>query len=575
MSALLERIAGMGDMVCWDEAGEEVRGRVLTTDRDGCLVTRESGGQRILAWGQVRLQSPGPLDAWDDGGHLSCSETLTVAASTLAEVLTDSERAELLEAEQTIRQGRQTFLAVGHALRVIRDKRLYREKYRNFEMYLEEEWEMGSAHAYRLMDAAQVVADLSPIGELPTNEAQARELKPVPPEQRQQVWQEAVETAPDGRVTAAHVERVVAKALAGVGEEPEPESATKPPGHDLRPFRDATAARHPAAQHLNSGDDFQTPPDALEPLLPFVSEHWRVWEPASGQGQLVAALEAHGCKVYGSDLKRGEDFLAMPEKEHPWEYDAIITNPPYSQKDAWLAKCYELGKPFALLLPLTAMEGHVRQDLYRRHGLQVLLLPKRVGFTTPSGKVGGSWFASAWFTWGLNLPSDLCLPPRAEPPTAFRVCLDCVHSSPIAECSEWKRDMTGWRCPSCQAERSKEAAAWDVWVQRLAEVADVLHEAAYTAHQGDGACPLLDSVEYLLGIATDEPAGVEPESNALQLAVGDLVKWVEPFGDCEQVNWTGKVAEVGEKLVVYTTRPCIQCVEVDSASDLPGLRRIE
>ena len=38
-------------------------------------------------------------------------------------------------------------------------------------------------------------------------------------------------------------------------------------------------------------------------------------------------------------------------------YDGVITNPPYSLKDKFIEHCYELDKPFALLLPVTAIQG--------------------------------------------------------------------------------------------------------------------------------------------------------------------------------------------------------------------------
>ena len=36
-----------------------------------------------------------------------------------------------------------------------------------------------------------------------------------------------------------------------------------------------------------SPDDFQTPPYALDPLLPFLKRDWVVWECACGKGNLV------------------------------------------------------------------------------------------------------------------------------------------------------------------------------------------------------------------------------------------------------------------------------------------------
>lgn len=159
-----------------------------------------------------------------------------------------------------------------------------------------------------------------------------------------------------------------------------------------------------------SSNDFQTPPEALTPLLPFINRKWKIWEPAAGRGNLVVALSQRGYKVFGTDIKYRPsdehrlDFLIGQPK---WKWDMLLTNPPYSLKQQFLERCYELGKPFALLLPLTTFETEKRQKLFRQHGLEVIFLDKRINFQTPSGRGSGSWFATAWFTWGLHLPSPL------------------------------------------------------------------------------------------------------------------------------------------------------------------------
>jgi hypothetical protein len=59
---------------------------------------------------------------------------------------------------------------------------------------------------------------------MPLTESQARPLTRLEPEQQVQAWLTAVETAPDGKVTAAHVESVVRQTLG----EPEPEIVVCP-----------------------------------------------------------------------------------------------------------------------------------------------------------------------------------------------------------------------------------------------------------------------------------------------------------------------------------------------------------
>lgn len=160
---------------------------------------------------------------------------------------------------------------------------------------------------------------------------------------------------------------------------------------------------HKPPMRQGSPDDFQTPAEALNPLILYLKKEWIIWECAIGKGNLERALRALGFTVIGIDILTGQDFL----KWQPEKYDCIITNPPYSLKQKFLERCYLLKKPFALLLPLTTFETRKRQELFKKYGLQVIFLSDRTNFETPSGKGSGSWFATAWFTCWLNLPKDL------------------------------------------------------------------------------------------------------------------------------------------------------------------------
>lgn len=149
-------------------------------------------------------------------------------------------------------------------------------------------------------------------------------------------------------------------------------------------------------------DEFMTPKIAIEPLLPYLKKKWRLWESAWGKGDLAKHFEKEGFKVFGD---KSHNFL---ENGFPkFDFDCIITNPPYSKKEDFLRICYAYGKPFALLLPLTALEGKARGKLYKKYGIQLIIPNKRINFITPSGKGSGDWFQVAWFCWKLNLPKDL------------------------------------------------------------------------------------------------------------------------------------------------------------------------
>lgn len=154
-------------------------------------------------------------------------------------------------------------------------------------------------------------------------------------------------------------------------------------------------------------DHFQTPDWPVDALVPYLKRLGRpqIWESAQGKGQIVRRLEHHEFDVVGTDVMHGFDFLS-PLAALP-DFDVIVTNPPYSVKDEWLQRCFDIGKPFALLLPVTAFGEQERYKMYKKYGIEILLLPKRINFETPSGKKGKSWFYCAWFCWQI-LPEKIC-----------------------------------------------------------------------------------------------------------------------------------------------------------------------
>jgi hypothetical protein len=122
------------------------------------------------------------------------------------ELLSLTEHNRLAELEQTIEAGLQTFVEVGLALREVRDSRLYRVTHGRFEDYCKERWQIERRRAYQLIDAAGVAENVNPGSQI--GEKHIRPLTSLPPEVQREVWQKSVETAPNGKVTAAHVEKV-------------------------------------------------------------------------------------------------------------------------------------------------------------------------------------------------------------------------------------------------------------------------------------------------------------------------------------------------------------------------------
>ena len=146
-------------------------------------------------------------------------------------------------------------------------------------------------------------------------------------------------------------------------------------------------------------DELYTPEYAIKPLIKYLPKNIKIWECTDyGESNITKVLKNNGYEVI-STHKKDFDFL---NDETDFEFDMIITNPPYSLKDEFIKKCYEWNKPFCLLLPITALEGKNRGELFRKYGIEVMVFDGRVEFM----KKKGNWFNTSWFCYKV-LPEKL------------------------------------------------------------------------------------------------------------------------------------------------------------------------
>lgn len=185
-------------------------------------------------------------------------------------------------------------------------------------------------------------------------------------------------------------------------------------------------------------DVCQTPLYGLLPLIPYLQKAGirDIWESSAGEGYLAQGLLDAGFNVKMSDplYRWGEnyelvgeydlgqyDFISNPSgglhiytgnaDVFGWKdsvdmnraRSAIVTNPPFSLKYSYYRRCYEIGRPFALLMQVDVFGAATAQRLWEKYGMGILLLDKRIDFKMPDKKWAGkgSHFATAWFTWGL------------------------------------------------------------------------------------------------------------------------------------------------------------------------------
>lgn len=220
-----------------------------------------------------------------------------------------AEQFRLSELETVIERGQQTFVEVGLALLEIRDSRLYRQQFSTFEDYCRERWGWSRRHVNRHIEAAEVSNVLGPIGPIPTNEAQARELVPLmrhEPSVVADVWQELREEHGE-RLTASVIREAVQSVIA-----PQPAPQPDPVPHKM------------AVHFTSDSPEWYTPSHIVARVV-----------------QTFGAIDLDPCSNSHDDpsIPAGQHYTVEDDGlALPWR-GRVYMNPPYGRViDEWIEK---------------------------------------------------------------------------------------------------------------------------------------------------------------------------------------------------------------------------------------------
>ncbi|WP_009630480.1 hypothetical protein [Synechocystis sp. PCC 7509] len=220
-NAALAKIIAVGDRVEIVDGHEQAgatftverllaRGAVETTDE---MVFEREEWQKIEEVSQEFVMALSEGDEYSTHSNRFTQETQMVTHSTeelggeMPEItvtvhttaITVHESKELTTDEEQERHRLELKVELGFqeavkALKQLRDKKLYRSTHQTFEDYVVERFGMQRAHAYRLINAAVVIENLSPIGDiLPITESLCREVAKLPNcAQQQKAWRQTL-----------------------------------------------------------------------------------------------------------------------------------------------------------------------------------------------------------------------------------------------------------------------------------------------------------------------------------------------------------------------------------------------
>ena len=129
-----------------------------------------------------------------------------------------------------------------------------------------------------------------------------------------------------------------------------------------------------------ASDEVYAPAYAVKPILKYIDRsnkpQYTVWCPFdTEESEYVKLIREAGHKVIASHIDEDKNFFFYEPDCH---YDVIISNPPFSCKDLVLKRLQELGKPYAILLPLPTLQGQSRFEYLINS--EVLVFNKRINF---------------------------------------------------------------------------------------------------------------------------------------------------------------------------------------------------
>jgi hypothetical protein len=160
-------------------------------------------------------------------------------------------------------------------------------------------------------------------------------------------------------------------------------------------------------------DYYPTPAWCVRRLLEAVDLPGGRWlEPAVGDGAIVRAVNAVRSNVVWTtiDVREGvavdlvADFTApicraaVDSIARPERWDVAITNPPFSQADAFVEEALRRARVVVMLLRLNWLASVHRATFMRSNTPDVYVLPNRPSFDG----VGTDSAEYAWMIWGLG-----------------------------------------------------------------------------------------------------------------------------------------------------------------------------
>ena len=118
------------------------------------------------------------------------------------------------------------------------------------------------------------------------------------------------------------------------------------------------------------------------------------------ESQFVKILTENGFDVTYSHIEDGTDFFDIDNLS---EYDAVVSNPPFSKRQAIFEKLFGADIPFALVINFNGLfDAKARWKLFKDNDFEILIPCGRWHFFNDSGEHNSPNFQSVYVCSGMS-----------------------------------------------------------------------------------------------------------------------------------------------------------------------------
>lgn len=155
-----------------------------------------------------------------------------------------------------------------------------------------------------------------------------------------------------------------------------------------------------------NNDECYTPAYGVTPILKYIPKDAKVWCPFdTTESEFVKQIGAQNL-VISTHISTGQDFLTYTPN---FEWDVIVSNPPFTNKRKFFERALSFEKPFALIMTNTWLNDSAPKQLFKDKDLQLLMFDKRMKFHSPDGRPNDKiTFSSSYYCWNF-LPKQIIM----------------------------------------------------------------------------------------------------------------------------------------------------------------------